>query len=281
MGIAGVADPVEAALRAGVFVCVLLVLLAAEHAWPLRAVPAARLRRVRDNLLLFASGIVCARVLPLGGVVFAFLAQQHGFGIFHVLHLRLAVAFIATLVILDAAVYAQHRLMHRWSWLWRLHRVHHSDRFLDVTSALRFHPAEIVLSALYKGAVVVLLGAPPVAVLCFEVLLNAGAMFNHSNLGLAPRIERRLRTVLVTPAMHWIHHSIRPRESRHNFGFCLSWWDRLFGSYQQHPVDGYAGMVLGIEHLDDPAPGVIDLLAQPLRDVPAPSAGSYLDGATS
>lgn len=274
-------ERVDLALRVGIFIAVFVPLLAAERRWPLRIALAARCKRMRDNLGLFFSGVACVRLLPLSGVGFAFLAQQQSLGLFNHLHLRLSIAFIATLALLDAAVYFQHRLMHRWPALWRLHRVHHSDRFLDASSALRFHPAEIVLSALYKGALIVLLGAPPVAVLCFEALLNASAMFNHSNLALAPRVDRMLRAVLVTPAMHWIHHSIRPHESRRNFGFCLSWWDRLFGSYQEAPQDGYDAMHVGVEHLEEDAPGVLSLLAQPTRDVPAPEAGSYVPGGTA
>lgn len=274
-------ERVELALRVGIFTAVFATLVTAERHWPLRIAPAARFKSKRDNLGLFLSGIVCTRVLPLSGVGFAFLAQQHALGLFNHLHLRLSIAFIATLVLLDAAVYFQHRLMHHWPALWRLHRVHHSDRFLDASSALRFHPAEILLSALYKGAFIVLLGAPPVAVLCFEALLNASAMFSHSNLALTPRVDRTLRTVLVTPAMHWIHHSIRPLESRRNFGFCLCWWDRLFGSYQEAPQDGYGAMHMGIEHLEEDAPGVLSLLAQPARDVPAPELGSYVTGETA
>lgn len=271
-------EPVEFTLRIGTFVLVLLVLVLSESQWPLRAAPRGRSRAVRDNLLLFVVSTACVRLLPWSIVALAFLAQQHAFGLFHVLNVRLGVAFIATLVLLDAAVYLQHRLMHRWPWLWRLHRVHHSDHFLDVTSALRFHPGEILLSALYKGGIVVLLGAPPVAVLCFEVVLNASAMFSHSNLALNPRVESKLRALVVTPAMHWIHHSIRPAESRRNFGVCLSVWDRLFGSYQGAPAAGYAAMQLGIAHLEDEAPGVVRLLVQPVREVPTPADGGYVGG---
>ena len=276
------ADPVELGLRVGVFVLALLVLLIAERRWPLQAAPAGRWRSRRDNLLLFVTSAVCTRVLlPAGGVGVAFLAARHGIGLSAALHWRLSVAFVLTLLVLDAAVYLQHRFMHYWPPLWRLHRVHHSDRFLDATSALRFHPGEIVLSALYKSLIIVALGAPPAAVLCFELLLNTSALFNHSNLALSPRVERGLRRLVVTPAMHWIHHSILPRESRHNFGFCLSVWDRLFGSYQDSPRDAYGVMVLGIEGLEEEAPGVLSLLSQPRLDIAAPAAGSYSGAASN
>ncbi len=271
-------DPLELGLRAGTFVVVLALLMLAQHFFPLRVVPAGRGRGERDNLLLFASGVVCTRLLPWTGVGIAFLAQQHALGLSHWLHLRLSVAFVATLLLLDAALYLQHRLMHSWRPLWALHRVHHSDRFLDATSALRFHPGEILLSVIYKAAIIVVLGAPPAAVLCFELLLNACAMFGHSNLGLSPRVDSGLRRLLVTPAMHWIHHSIRPQESRHNYGFCLTLWDRLFGTYQHAPQDGYGAMQLGIEGLDEDAPGVVSLLLQPGQQLVSSVQGSYLGG---
>jgi sterol desaturase/sphingolipid hydroxylase (fatty acid hydroxylase superfamily) len=181
-------------------------------------------------------------------------------------------AFIASLLLLDLSIYAQHVVFHKVPILWRLHRMHHTDLDFDVTTALRFHPLEIVLSMLVKLAVVGLLGAPAVAVLVFEVLLNATAMFIHGNVGLPPRFDRALRRLVVTPDMHRVHHSIRREETDSNFGFNLSWWDRLFGTYRDQPRDGHAGMTIGLEYFRDWRATRLDgLLMQPFL-TPRPTA---------
>lgn len=270
-------DSGEVVVRGAAFALVFGLLLLLERWAPLRPRGPARGRRVADNLALLVLGIVATRVvLPVGVVGAAFLAQRHGWGLLPRLHVRFAVAFTLGLLLLDFAVYLQHRLSHAWTPLWRLHRVHHSDRDLDLTSAFRFHPGEIAFSALFKAAVVMALGAAPAAVLVFEVLLNATAMFNHANLALAPRFDRVLRAGLVTPAMHWTHHSIRADETRHNFGFCLSLWDRWCGSYQAQPQAGYAALELGISGLAEQATGILSLLAQPARDLAEPPDGAYV-----
>ncbi|MGC3833834.1 sterol desaturase family protein [Moritella viscosa] len=143
---------------------------------------------------------------------------------------------------LDAAIYFQHRLFHRVPALWRLHRMHHSDLDIDVTTAIRFHPIEIILSMLIKIAVIITLGVPVIAVVLFELLLNLTAMFNHSNIRLPAKIDRYMRNILVTPDMHRVHHSVNGHETNHNFGFCLPWWDHLFDSYQAQPKLGHQQM---------------------------------------
>ncbi len=154
----------------------------------------------------------------------------------------------------------------RFPLLWRLHRMHHTDLDFDVTTALRFHPLEIVLSMLIKLAVVILLGAPAVAVMVFEVILNATAMFNHGNVGLPPWLDQRLRWLLVTPDMHRVHHSVPVEETNSNFGFNLPWWDRLFGTYRDQPREGHTGMTIGLESFrDGRATGLYGLLLQPFQ----------------
>ena len=157
------------------------------------------------------------------------------------------------MVLLDLAIYLQHVLFHAVPALWRLHRMHHADLEFDVTTGVRFHPIEILLSMVIKLGVVAALGAPAVAVLIFEVLLNATSMFNHGNVRLPPRLDRVLRWIVVTPDMHRVHHSIVPRETNSNFGFNLPWWDRLFGTYRAQPAAGHEGMTIGIEQFRDPA----------------------------
>ena len=172
----------------------------------------------------------------------------------------------AAVVVLDLAIYLQHVLFHAVPALWRLHRMHHADLEFDVTTGLRFHPIEIVLSMLIKFAVVAALGAPALAVLIFEVLLNATSMFNHGNVRMPPGIDRVLRWLVVTPDMHRVHHSILARETNSNFGFNLPWWDRLFGTYRAQPAAGHEGMTIGIEQFRDARELRLDrMLLQPLR----------------
>jgi sterol desaturase/sphingolipid hydroxylase (fatty acid hydroxylase superfamily) len=169
-------------------------------------------------------------------------------------------------IALDLVIYLQHVVFHAVPVLWRIHRMHHADTHLDVTTGLRFHPIEIVLSMLIKTVAILLLGAPAIAVLIFEIVLNAGAMFNHSNARLPLRIDRVLRWIVVTPDMHRVHHSVVPRETHSNFGFNLPWWDRLFGTYRDQPAAGHTDMVLGIPEFLDPSEQRLDrLLTQPFR----------------
>jgi sterol desaturase/sphingolipid hydroxylase (fatty acid hydroxylase superfamily) len=175
-------------------------------------------------------------------------------------------ATLLSVLLLDLAIYAQHVLFHAVPVLWRLHRMHHADLDIDVTTGVRFHPAEIVLSMLIKLAVVGLIGAPGAAVLIFEVLLNATSMFNHSNVAMPPAVDRIVRLLVVTPDMHRVHHSIERRETNSNFGFNFPWWDRLFGTYRPQPEQGHEGMTIGIEIFRDPAELRLDrMLLQPLR----------------
>ena len=191
--------------------------------------------------------------MPTTAVGLALVAEARGWGLVHALGLPMWASVPLAVVALDLAIYLQHVLFHAVPALWRLHRVHHADLEIDVTTGARFHPIEILLSMGIKLGVVAALGAPAVAVLLFEVLLNATSMFNHSNVRMPLRLDRVLRWVVVTPDMHRVHHSIAARETNSNFGFNLPWWDRLFGTYRDQPAAGHEAMTIGIEQFRAPA----------------------------
>ncbi len=255
----------ESTIRLGCFFVVLLAMMLWEWRQPRRPLSLPRTRRWPANFgIIVVDSLVVRLVFPVLAVGVAGLAEARRWGLFHGLDVPFGLAFVASLLLLDLAIYTQHVVFHKISLLWRLHRMHHSDLDFDVTTALRFHPLEIALSMLIKLTVVVLLGAPPVAVMLFEVILNATAMFNHGNVGLPLGLDRILRWVVVTPDMHRVHHSIRPEETDSNFGFNLPWWDRLFDTYRAQPRDGHAGMTIGLESFRDRrATGLLDLLLQP------------------
>ena len=255
----------EPMIRLACFFAVLLAMMLWEWRKPRRALSLPRARRWPANLgIIVVDSVVLRLVFPVLAVGAAELAAARGWGLFHGLNAPFWLALPASLLILDLAIYTQHVVFHKVAVLWRLHRMHHTDLDFDVTTALRFHPLEIVLSMLIKLVLVTLLGVPAVAVMLFEVILNATAMFNHGNVGLPRRLDRALRWILVTPDMHRVHHSIRPEETDSNFGFNLPWWDRLFGTYRDQPRDGHAGMTIGLEYFRDRrAIGLDALLLQP------------------
>jgi sterol desaturase/sphingolipid hydroxylase (fatty acid hydroxylase superfamily) len=196
-------------------------------------------------------------------------AESRDWGLFNMVRLPAWFEMLIGLVLLDLAIYFQHRVFHHVPVLWRLHRMHHADLDVDVTTGARFHPAEILLSLGIKFVVIVTLGAPALSVLLFEVLLNATSMFNHSNVRMPERAERVLRWLVVTPDMHRVHHSIIRRETDSNFGFNFPWWDKMFRTYRPQPEAGHSRMVLGIEQFRDPKELRIDrMLTQPFRNSP-------------
>jgi len=200
-------------------------------------------------------------------VGFALLAEAHRWGLFHWVGLPAGLASILAFVLLDLAIYLQHRVFHYVPVLWRLHRMHHADLDVDVTTGARFHPIEILLSLGIKFCGICTLGAPPVAVLVFEIGLNVTSMFNHSNVKIPLRLERVLRWLVVTPDMHRVHHSVVRLETNSNFGFNLPWWDRWFGTYQEQPAAGHDGISFGIEQFRDVKELRLDrLLTQPFRN---------------
>jgi sterol desaturase/sphingolipid hydroxylase (fatty acid hydroxylase superfamily) len=243
----------EAVVRGGIFLGILTVMLLWEASRPRRPLARPRQERWVANLGLTLLNTVLVRV-TVGGVAStaAVYAAAQGVGLLHWRPLPAWAAAAVTLVVLDCALYMQHVLFHAIPVLWRLHRMHHADLDVDATTGLRFHPLEILLSLGLKAAVVVLLGAVPWAVIAFEVLLNAASVFNHGNVALPERLDRWLRWLVVTPDMHRVHHSTRVVETNSNFGFSVSWWDRLCGTYRAQPMLGHVGMDIGLSDYRTP-----------------------------
>jgi sterol desaturase/sphingolipid hydroxylase (fatty acid hydroxylase superfamily) len=258
----------ESALRLAGFVGIFAAMALWELLAPRRRQLFGRGKRWPSNIGIVVLDTLLVRVLfPTAAVGVALLAEAHGWGLFHALNAPAWLAIVGSVILLDLAIYLQHVLFHAVPMLWRLHRMHHADLEFDVTTGLRFHPIEILLSMGIKLGVVAALGAPAVAVLIFEVLLNATSMFNHGNVRLPKRIDRVLRWIVVTPDMHRVHHSVVPRETNSNFGFNLPWWDRLCGTYRAQPAAGHEGITIGIEQFRDPRELRLDrMLLQPFRD---------------
>lgn len=254
-------------IRLAVFLVVFAAMAAWEARAPRRPLLVRRSGRWPHNLgLLLLDAVLLRALLPTTLAGFAGLAESRHWGFFGMLGLPRPLAFALALVTLDLAVYLQHVLFHAIPVLWRVHRMHHADLDFDVTTGLRFHPIEILLSAGWKLLVIAALGAPAAAVFAFEVLLNAGSMFSHGNVGLPARLEPLLRAVVVTPGMHRVHHSSPVAETNSNFGFNLSCWDRFFGTYRHAPAAGEDGMTIGLDMFRDPAELRLDrMLAQPFR----------------
>ena len=258
----------EALIRLGAFAGILAAMVLWEWLSPRRHQEVRRVRRWPSNLGIVTLNTVVVRlVFPAAAVGTALLAEARGWGLFQVLEAPTWLAIAASVILLDLAIYFQHVLFHAVPVLWRLHRMHHADLEFDVTTGLRFHPIEILLSMGIKLGVVTALGTPAVAVLIFEVLLNATSMFNHGNVWLPAQVDRMLRWIVVTSEMHRVHHSIVPPETNSNFGFNLPWWDRLFGTYRAQPAAGREGMTIGIAQFRDPSELRLDrMLIQPFRD---------------
>ena len=261
----------EAVIRSAVFLGVLGAMALWEVAAPRRRRDIPRLLRWSNNLALVVLDTLAVRLLfPVLAVGLALVTAERGWGLLHLWPVPGWFAFVASVLLLDLAIYLQHVAFHAVPALWRLHRMHHADLETDVTTGLRFHPVEILLSMAIKLAVVALLGPPALAVLTFEVLLNATAMFNHGNIRLREDLDRRLRLVLVTPDMHRVHHSWRREETDSNYGFNLPWWDRLFGTYRAQPAGGHEAMTVGLEQFRTRRDLWLDrMLLQPLRGVDA------------
>lgn len=244
----------EPAFRLAAFAGVLALMVALETLFPRREAKGQAHRRATNLALGLIGAGVMRLAVPLLATGVALAAERHGFGLFHWLGAPYALAFLLSLLALDLLVYGQHFLFHKSGLFWRIHRVHHADAHVDATTGIRFHPLEILVSMGIKMAAVAALGAPVVAVILFEVLLNAAAIFNHSNLRLGERTDRLLRRFIVTPDMHRVHHSVYSDEHHSNFGFSLSLWDRLFRTYRAAPRDGHIAMRIGLVDYAAPAP---------------------------
>lgn len=232
-------------IRPLVFMIVLCAMLVAQRLKPKREASGSRQRYVANGGIFCIGILVVQLIEPIAVVAASIFAQKHNFGLFNILEWHTVIEYLICIVLLDLAIYFQHVATHKVPMLWSLHRVHHYDTEVDVSTALRFHPVEIVLSMIYKSLCVVLLGVPLVAVVIFEVLLNALAMFNHANLGLPRSFDRILRRLVVTPDMHVVHHSQVISDSDSNFGFGLSCWDRIFKTYVGKPEAGFQNLNIG------------------------------------
>src|SRR5687767_6881476 len=257
----------EAQVRLFFLFSILAIMAAWEVAAPRRRQEIPRLLRWSNNLGVVVIDTLLVRLtFPLLAVGMAVLAAERGWGLLNVFAVPGWLAFLLSLLLLDLAIYLQHVMFHAVPALWRLHRMHHADLEFDVTTGLRFHPIEILLSMGIKLALVVVFGPPAVAVLVFEILLNGTSMFSHSNIHLPLGLDRILRLIVVTPDMHRVHHSIHAFETNSNFGFNLPWWDRLLGTYRAQPREGHEGMTIGIEQFRTTRDLWLDqMLIQPLR----------------
>lgn len=260
----------EATVRMSVFGGMLLVMGLLELASPKRRLSVGRLKRWFQNIGVVVVNTAAVRAafffLPALAVGFAVVMAEQGGGLLNLVELPFWAEVLIGVVVLDGIIWAQHLAMHHVPLLWRLHRVHHADLDIDVTTALRFHPVEIVVSMALKLAAIALLGPAALAVLIFEILLNGGAMFNHANVALPGWLDRPLRLFIVTPDFHRVHHSTIVGETNSNFGFNLSIWDRMFRTYNAQPQAGHVGMDIGIsEYRDEERQGFGWMLALPFR----------------
>lgn len=261
------AMPQELFVRLSVFFGVFALMALLELLIPFRREASQRASRWPANIgIVVIDSLLVRLVAPAGAVSIAFFAETKGIGLLNSVALPGWAEVLAAVLVLDFAIWAQHLVFHKVPMLWRLHRMHHADTGYDVTTALRFHPIEILLSLGIKAAMILLIGAPALAVMIFEVLLNATAMFNHANVRLPDGLDRLLRLIVVTPGMHRVHHSTVQAETDSNYGFNSPWWDRLFGTYRAAPSAGEDGMVFGLETFRAPEErGFLRMLTQPFR----------------
>lgn len=243
----------ESAIRLGFFLGILLIIALIEILAPRRPLTTSKKRRWFGNIGVVVIGNLLVRILfPITALQLAFWAKQSGWGMFNAMSLPYWMVVVFSIILLDFIIYLQHVMFHAVPTLWRLHMMHHADLDYDLTTGIRFHPIEILISMVIKFGAIVLLGAPPLAVVLFEVILNGMAMFNHGNYYIPLGLDRLLRGLVVTPDMHRVHHSVFPSETNSNYGFNLSWWDRIMGTYRPQPRLGHEGMTIGLNQFRDP-----------------------------
>ena len=261
---------VEPLVRLGAFGSVLAAMLVWEHVAPRRTPALTRSQRWPGNIgILVLDSLLVRLVFPGAAVAFALLVATRGWGLLGLVTLPSWLAFALGLLLLDLIIYLQHVLFHAVPILWRLHRVHHTDVAFDVTTGVRFHPLEILLSMVIKLVAIAALGPPVAAVLVFEVLLNSTSLFNHGNVRIPVALDRVLRWLVVTPDMHRVHHSVVRNETNSNFGFNFPWWDRWFGTYRAQPAAGHKEMTIGIEQFREVSDmRLARLLVQPVLESP-------------
>jgi sterol desaturase/sphingolipid hydroxylase (fatty acid hydroxylase superfamily) len=244
----------EAFIRLAFFIGILLVIGLFEILVPRRGLTTSKANRWFGNLGIVVISTFAVRIVfPITAVQLAVWANQKGWGIFNATDLSYGLVVVLSIIILDFIIYLQHVMFHAVPILWRLHMMHHADLDYDLTTGIRFHPIEILISMVIKFSAIVLLGAPALAVILFEIILNATAMFNHGNFYLPLGLDRVLRWFVVTPDMHRVHHSVFPSETNKNFGFNLPWWDRIMGTYKAQPRLGHEGMTIGLNQFRDPS----------------------------
>ena len=260
----------ESTVRLTAFFGILVAMAILEALFPRRDRNLSRLVRWPNNIgIVFLNTLVLRIVFPTAAVGVALFVEQHQWGILQLVDFPLWLTVVLAVVALDLIIYLQHVMVHAVPALWRLHRMHHSDTDIDVTTGARFHPIEIIVSMVIKFAAIAALGAPAIAVILFEVILNGTAMFNHSNVKLPLALDRVLRLFVVTPDMHRVHHSINSDEANCNFGFNLPWWDRLMGTYRDQPREGHEGMTIGLDRFRNPRDQWLDqLVIQPALGEP-------------
>ncbi|VAW20607.1 Fatty acid hydroxylase family (carotene hydroxylase/sterol desaturase) [hydrothermal vent metagenome] len=255
MEILGVSD---GAFRMSIFAGIFAIMTVLEAWLPRRKRRFERLKRWPTNIGLLLADIAAIStmgfVVPVSAVLIAIWAAANGWGLLNNVDWPIWVEWIIAIVVLDLVIWSQHLITHKIPLLWRLHRVHHSDVEMDATTAIRFHPVEIIFSVFVKSAAILLLGPAAIVVVIFEALVNGSAIFNHANFSLPPMADRLIRLLLVTPDMHRVHHSVHVRETDSNYGFALSIWDRIFGTYIAQPKDGHDKMVIGLNQWQDEAP---------------------------
>ncbi len=245
----------EGPIRLSIFLGLFALLAISEWLKPRRKLNISKGQRWTTNIAIMVLDSLIVRLLfPAAAVGVALWTSSAGYGLFNVIEAPLWLAILVSFVVLDFAVWLSHVLSHKVPLFWRFHRMHHCDRDIDVTTAIRFHPLEIVVSMIWKAAWVVALGAPAVAVIIFETVLNGTAMFNHSNLKLPLWLDKIVRLIVVTPDMHRVHHSAINRETDSNYGFNMPWWDRMFGTYIAQPELGHDQMTIGLEEWQDERP---------------------------
>ncbi len=242
----------EPQIRMTFFFGMLVIMAVWELVAPMRQLSVSKMVRWGNNLgIVFLNSFLIRLLLPATAVGIAGFASEHGWGILNYFDMPFWIAVIASVIVMDFIIYLQHVMVHAIPLLWRIHRMHHADIDFDVTTGARFHPIEIFLSMFIKFATIIVLGPPVVAVVIFEIILNATAMFNHSNIKLPKTVDSILRLFLVTPDMHRVHHSVEDDEANSNFGFSLPWWDRMFGTYRNQPRAGHIKMKIGIHKFSD------------------------------
>ncbi|MBU0674503.1 MAG: sterol desaturase family protein [Proteobacteria bacterium] len=270
----------ETLVRLGSFLGIFIVMTIWELAAPRRRLTVAKAYRWGNNLgLILIDTLLVKLLFPMAAIGVATVAHQQGWGLLNYWQLPQLPAMIMSLLFLDLVVYLQHLLFHVAPTLWRLHMVHHADLDIDVTTGLRFHPVEIIISLVIKMAAVAAIGPPVLVVLIFEVTLNGTAMFNHSNVRLPTTLDTVLRLLVVTPDMHRVHHSVAIRETNTNFGFNFPWWDRLFGTYRAQPVAGHTAMTIGLSQYREPRQVSLDrLLLLPIIGDPGRYSLKHIGG---